>query len=313
MITKAEPVLEIFRDRLPSHGFGSDNLQYGLRFFALKDLVNKALLQFNWKHSQSWLAFDKDSETAYLDVMENGPPPNIIAINPNNGHAHVYYGLRSPVHNYAHASKKALRYLAAVDLGLTFQLGADPGYAKLIGKNPLSNRWRVFFPRAELYDLEELAEWIPEEKFRLLKDLRRKLPREGLGRNCTLFEDLRLWAYRERRKPQGYLSQEFFYHACLTRAMAINETFNPPLPHSELRSTAKSISAWVWRNMSDQGFREWASRRGRASGRARAEKAAKLRERIVLTKEQCPSLTNADIGALCGCSERTVLKHLKQR
>ena len=301
--------IETYKARLPMHGYGTDDFMHGLRIYPIENLLTKALVQHNAKHSLAWLVYDLDSDTAMLDWEDNRcPAPNMIAINPENGHAHLFYGLEKPVHNYTHASPKALRYMAAIDVALTAKLGADRGYSKFISKNPIHERWLTFFPRIDLYDLDELADWLDLSK---LQDRRRRLPAEGLGRNCTLFETLRLWAYRERRKDQQYFSEEYFREACLWRAFAINAEFTPPLMHSEVRSTARSVSRWTWRNMSAEGFRQYQRNVSKIAAAKRTEQSLELRRRIVETARNCPTLVQADIAALCGCDQGTVSRHLR--
>ena len=302
-----ENQLELFENRLPSHGYATDDLRYGVRFLPMQAAIQKAIIQYNWRHSIGWLAYDVDSETARFDWDDNrSPPPNILILNPDNGHGHCLYGLKAPVHNYAEAKEKPLRYMASVDVAMTEELHADPGYSKLLCKNPLNERWTVLFPRLELYDLDELASWVDIEKY---KDRRRRLPGIGYGRNCTLFETLRIWAYRARRQP--YLSEEMFHYQVLSHAMSINAGFEPPLPHSEVRSTAKSVSRWVWRKMSAESFKAWHKGVITKASKARHVKAMKLRESIIETSKDCPALTQADIAAIHGVTRETVNRHLK--
>ena len=297
----------LFESRLPSHGFGTDNVRYGVHFLPVEILIKKALIQYNWKHSIGWLAYDLDSETARFDWYDhNCPPPNILILNPDNGHAHLLYGLEAPVHNYDHAKQKPLRYLGAVDVALTEELGADPGYSKLLCKNPLCDRWEVIFPRVELYDLDELSSWVDLEKYR---DRRRRLPAVGYGRNCTLFETLRIWAYRVRRK-QHFLSEEMFRDSVLNHALVINADFEPPLAHSEVRKTAKSVSRWTWAHLSPEGFIAYQKSVSARATVVRKKKAAELREQIVETAQRCPTLTHEDIAVMFGIHRVTVTRHL---
>ncbi len=298
--------LDLFRQRLPSHGFGTDDLRQGVRFLPLSQLIERAIIQFNWKHSIGFLAYDLDSETALFDWYDNNnPPPNILVLNRSNGHAHYLYALERPIHNYSDAREKPLRYLAAIDVAMTAELHADPGYSKLLCKNPLSDEWIVTYPRHEVYDLDELASWVDLDAYR---DRRKRLPGIGYGRNCRLFETLRIWAYRARRQP--YLSEELFHGRVLCHGLSINAGFTPPLPHNEVRSTAKSVSRWIWRRMSMSGFIEHQREMGKRSGRVRKAKSLELRQRIVEAAEQCPNLVQADIAAMIGCSQQAVSYHL---
>ena len=299
--------LELFRQRLPWHGYATDDLLTGLRFYALPEIIQHALVQYQARTSIGWLAYDLDTEGAALAWEDrNGPAPNIVAVNPDNGHAHYFYGLETPVHDYTGASEKALRYVAAIDLGLTAKLGADPGYTKLIAKNPLHERWTVITPRVELYDLAELADWLDLENY---LDRRRRLPATGYGRNCTLFEHLRRWAYAECRK--SYLNEELFRYAVQCHGMAINADFAPPLPHAEVRATAKSIARWTWRKMSAEGFRAYQKRQSAKGNAVKRTKAQERHNYILDTIRQCPDLSREDIAALCGVSRMTVQRALR--
>ncbi len=299
--------LERFEEHLPWHGLGTDNLEMGVRMLSAQYLIHKAIVQFNAKHSIAWMAYDIDRDTARFDWDDlSCAPPNIVALSRQTGHAHYLYGIDPAVHAYSGANSAPLRYLGSIDVAMTEELGADRGYSKLLAKNPLHNRWDVLTPRIELYNLDELASWVDLEQYR---DQRRRLPEVGYGRNCTLFERTRLKAYRMRR--EDWLGEEFFHSAVLGVALTYNAAFTAPLPHSEVRHTAKSISKWTWTHMSPEGFIERQRALGKRSGQARAKKAAELRERILRTIDECPTLTQPEVAALCGCSERTVRYHLK--
>jgi hypothetical protein len=297
---------QLFADRAPWHGYGTDDLRHGIHVYDKADLLRRAIVQYNAKHSIAWLAYDIDTPTARFDWSDrNSPPPNLLILNRANGHGHLLYGLEAPVHDYSEAKDKPRRYLAAVDVALTEELGADPRYSKLLCKNPLHDRWETESPRVRLYDLDELASWLDLSG---LTDRRRRLPAVGLGRNCSLFEDLRRWAYRARREP--FLSEEMFRETVLHHAYALNGEFTPPLPHAEVRSVAKSVSRWTWRRMSDEGFRAWGDARRAKSIAMKRQSAAELRETIVRTAQECPGLTHEDIAALCGVHRVTVTRHL---
>ena len=282
-----------------------------MHFVPVELLIQRALVQYNWKHSIGWLAYDLDSETARFDWSDkNCPPPNILALNPDNGHGHLLYGLKAPVHDYAEARDKPRRYLSAIDVALTAELGADPAYTKLLCKNPLNERWDVLFPRALLYDLDELAGWLDLDKY---KDRRRRLPDVGYGRNDTLFNSLRRWAYSQRRN-QRFLNEEMFRDVILNHGLVINSDFQTPLPHNEVRHTAKSVSRWTWRNLSPAGFIERQKRVSAIAGVKRHKEALELRQLIIEKRNEYPELgfNQQDIAAMCGVHQATVSRHLKE-
>ena len=76
----------------------------------------------------------------------------------------------------------------------------------------------------------------------------------GAGRNCTVFDELRLIAYREVRafKRDGSLDT---FRARLERvAIGINTHFPEALRLSEVRSIVKSVAEWTWRHFSEEQF-----------------------------------------------------------
>lgn len=304
-----QALLDVYKERLPWHGFATDNLQHGLQIYAIADLIKKQFVQHNPKHSVCWLVYDIDSPTASADwINKEAPTPNILILNPANGHAHLFYGLETPVHDYYNASDKARRYAAAIDIALTYKLDADPGYSKLISKNPLNDRWQIVIPKTELYTLEALAKGLD---LKGLVDRRRNIETIGLGRNCQLFDNVRKWAYRERRSEQLYLSFDMFKEAVKWQALAMNERFNPPLPHSEVRAVVKSIAKWTWKHLSPEGFRSWQKRQSAAGNKVKSEKSKQLRIEIVKAVQQCPELTQQDIADLLQVRRETVNRHLK--
>ena len=298
--------LEHFEEHLPWHGLGTDDLELGVHMYSATHLIRRAIVQFNAKHSIAWMAYDIDRDTARFDWDDRMcAPPNIVALSTRTGHAHYLYGIDPAVHAYSGANAAPLRYLGSVDVALTEELGADRGYSKLLAKNPLHSKWDVLTPRIRLYNLDELASWVDLDKYR---DRRRRLPEVGYGRNCTLFERTRLRAYRMRREE--WLGYDFYHSAVLGVAHTYNAAFEQPLAHSEVRSTAKSISKWTWSHMSPQGFIERQRALGKLggvkSGQVRAKKASELRERILRTIEECPTLGQGEIATLCGVNQATV-------
>lgn len=146
---------------------------------------------------------------------------------------------------------------------MTRALGADQAYTHFLTKTPGHSRWRTIWGRQQPYGLDELRRALPEDL-----PLPRKISRReavGFGRNVSLFDSLRAWAYRARLE---YSRFEAFSEACLGHAQALN-TFAAPLPFSEVRSTARSVAKWVWANFSESEFAAVQSARGVRSGASR--------------------------------------------
>jgi Replicase family/Primase C terminal 1 (PriCT-1) len=255
---------DLFAKNLPSWIACADDLTDGITRLPAMEAVKRAHIAPN-SAKQVWaMAFDIDRPeggAAWIDA--DLPSPNWTAQNPRNGHAHLGYALLSPVSRSVFSRGCPQRYLARIQHAMTRALGADQSYAHFLTKTPGHARWRTIWGRQQPYRLDELALALPEDM---------PLPKRikageavGLGRNVTLFDGLRAWAYRSRLQ---YSRFDAFSEACLGYALSLNE-FAAPLPLSELRSTARSVAKWTWANISSQGFSEVQAGRGVRSGTSR--------------------------------------------
>jgi len=205
------------------------------------------------------------------------PAPHIFTQNPDNQHAHAFYGLETAVHLNRNSSAKAIRFAAAVDCAFTERMDADAQYCGLIAKNPMHERWRTYSINAESYSLGEMSEYVDLAKY---GDRRRSMPETGLGRNVNLFNRLRLWAYKAIR--QGWPDFDQWHRACFDRAVGYNQTSNP-LPISEVKSTALSVAKWTYRNFNSGAFSELQAHRGSQKGQKVRDE--KLEQAIALREE----------------------------
>ncbi|MCP6133560.1 replication initiation protein, partial [Klebsiella pneumoniae] len=112
---------------------------------------------FNQPHAMFWLGFDVDRTGAAIDWNDrNAPAPTLTITNPDNGHAHLLYALRTSIRTAPDGKMKPLRYAAAVENALRKKLEADAGYSGLICKNPNHSHWRIAVWQPELYTLDWL-------------------------------------------------------------------------------------------------------------------------------------------------------------
>lgn len=264
--------LREFRERLPKKPYHTDQLGDYLRIHRAEMALRARYIQFNGPTHQHWLVFDIDRPGAAMDWEDRHvPPPNFTVQNPANGHAHLFYGLSTPVRTAPDGRKGPLRYAAAVQLSLRDSLGADVGYSGFLCKNPFSSHWRTVEWEPRLYELADFEGWL---------DLSAK-PREaansdayGLGRNCALFEKLRTWAYRAIR--QGWPDAERWYQAVQERAAAYN-SFDQPLNTNEVRAIARSVAKYTCKHFSAAGFSAVQAQRGRKGGAAKGASYAEKR------------------------------------
>lgn len=234
-------------------------------------------LQLNPPAHCAWLLLDVDEDgsasTTWLDA--GLPPPTYVAINRENGHAHLGYALASPVCTTDAARLMPMRYLAAIEHAYTARTRADFGFVGPLAKNPLHPHWLLWEPaNTPTYELGYLAEFV---------DLPTKITRAraGIGRNCDLFDGLREWAYTAVRgfwRPRG---EDAWREAVRRQAESLN-VFEVPLRYSEVAGIARSVARFVWRNFTPGDFRAVQAARGRRGAQATAQVKRDRREQAII-------------------------------
>ncbi|MEW2278493.1 replication initiation protein [Streptomyces cyaneofuscatus] len=190
-----------------------------------------------------------------------------------------------------YARRKPLAYAAAVTEGLRRALDGDAAYSGLMTKNPLHVDWSTEWLHGGLHTLggleEALSGHMPSARWRETKRFRTNIT--GLGRNCSIFETARTWAYREVRHHFG--NPGTLHTAIHAEVHTRNAEFTEPLPAVEARAIANSIHRWIttrsrmWKDgaaVYEATFVSIQSARGKKSGKARAarrdERAAAMLE-----------------------------------
>lgn len=257
--------LDLFEDgRWPKKPFCSNDLSAGVRIRALKHAIKHRYIQANPPNLRVWSIHDCDYEGAALAWEDVGlPPPSWAAINPENAHAHLVWGLSAPVLvDGLHAREAPMRYLCAIESCMRTLLRADPGFSGLITKNPAHPYWRLLRGPRLGYELHELREWLPEDLLRKHHPKRKKIEEVGLGRNVTLFDRTRHWAYRAIRRywGGGLAGWNNWIVAVNTQALVYNGDFANPLDGKEVWWIAKSVAKWTWRHFTPQRFAELVAR-----------------------------------------------------
>jgi len=309
--------VEQFVNYLPTRPYCTDDLRSGLQIRPRGTAIKKAYIQQNGPGILRWLVFDVDRPGAAL-AWEQGDlaPPNFVAVNRENAHAHLAYLLSPGVCKTAAAREKPLRYVAAIERAMTMRLGADRGYAGLITKNPLHPRWRVWEIHDHPYALGELAEYLDLRAVRgAANDSVMPAEAHGLGRNCTLFDAGRIWAYsavRDHWRPNG---QALWHKVVLAYLAGINDQFQAPLPISEVKATAKSIAKWTWGRITPATFyrfvqqthtSEIQSKRGIRSGKVR--KAATTNVRADARLMRAGGASVREIARTLGVHHATIVR-----
>lgn len=229
-------MIEEFKEHLQNKVLATNDLEYGLKFYHREKAIQKKYIALNQKY-RKYIAIDLDIKgSAYLWCDRNLPPPTHISINKENTHCHYLYGLKTPVIHTENSHSKPIDYFNFIRNSLNSTLEGDTNYTGLITKNPLNESWETIHHNV-FYDLEDFKEYplvLPKKKI--------STP-EGYGRNVNLFNQIRYWAYKEIKK---HTNQEIFFAAVLNKCMENNLNFEPVLPASEVRATAKSIAKYCW-------------------------------------------------------------------
>ncbi|MBA0156346.1 MULTISPECIES: replication initiation protein [Acinetobacter] len=266
--------------------------------------VKKPYIQINPPLTTIYFVFDDDKEDAALSWFDAGlPKPFWTTQNPVNGHSHHCYKLEIPLCTSDFSSIKAIKYAQAVYYAYALKMGADRNYSHLITKNPLHPQWRTTFWTERAYSLDYLADFVD-----LPKRIPKKLEVVGLGRNVTMFEKGRHWAYKAIRDYMHHNTSLEWEKAVRAQIEAINSGFEQPLPYSEVKATAKSIAKWVWQRFSYGEFSAVQAVRGAKGGKAKGLAYSVKREQAIQLKAN--GMNNTQIAKQLEVDRKTVRRWL---
>ena len=317
-----------FIGNLPQRPYCTDDTSSGLLIRPQATALAYRHIQYNPPPHVASLVFDLDKPDSYHAWQDAGlPAPHWISVNRTNGHAHIGYMLATPVARTSAARQKPLRYLAAIEHVLAKRLGADMGYSGLITKNPTHSDWLTVWHQIEPYSLDYLAEFCPDADLAAYSSRSRK-EATGLGRNVTVFDNVREWAYtaiRAHWRPNGYEAWADAVRAACESANAFGREQGGPLPHSEIKATAKSIARWTWRNLTPSTFADYVDRthapeiqavRGAKGGKVskRPTKGGMSKAELLpeVIRLKALGYSNRDIGEDLGIGFATVSRYLKR-
>jgi hypothetical protein len=299
--------LSIFSENLPQKAYSCNNFDVDNKVRKLTDAIKKRYIQPNDFNSTQWLVYDIDRATCPDEIINDrlAPEPTVFVQNPKNQHAHLFYLLRTPVHQNDNSSQSAIRYAAAVEYGLAYKLDADLSYVGILAKNALHNDWRVIETMPYAWELQELAESVDLD---LLKTKVKDRPEYGLGRNSMLFDDVSRWSYKAIR--QGWPQYEQWHRAVLARTEMLNSKFQQPMSFNEYKHVAKSIANWTYGNFSKQGFSQWQAKQGTKGGIAKGNSYTK--KRLEAISMHTKGVSFEKISKYLACSPRSVSNWIKK-
>ena len=138
----------------------------------------------------------------------------------------------------------------------------------------------------------------------------------GAGRNCTIFDVLRVKAYKIHHE---YGTETDFALDLRFEAQKINKNYFPnnPLPDNELKHIANSIARYCFTKLRNRQFSssfiERQKVRGALGGEARSSKYEEARQKCFELYTRDPSLKVSEIAQACGVNERTIRNYLKKQ
>ncbi len=242
------------------------------------------------------LRFDIDTQGGGAAWIEAElPAPNLVVVNPRNGHAHLVYLLGAWVQtDFSDARRfKVVRYAAAIERAYTAALGADPAYTGRFQHNPLSDAYVTKIGRDAPYSLDELARYVD-----LNEPALKKSPPIGIGRNVETFDRLRRWAYVAvadwRIGTYDAWSGAVADRGGQIAADVGAESPRGPLKANEVGHIVKSVARWVWERYGADIpplLREAriVAQREREKGRQRVREAARERSRVTRDEYTAPA------------------------
>jgi len=300
--------LEQLTDKFPNKPYCSDNLHLGLQIRPKHLALLKRYIQPNHPYYTHFFVFDLDYPTAYIDFfysMVGIPTPNLIVENPENGHAHYIYQLKTPIYHTNASNDKPIKYGNAVYLALRQALNADVNYSGLITKNMVHKHWRTHVLREQPYTLHQLSERLDLTTSQINKEI--KIDEAvGLGRNCCVFHTVRHWAYVEVRQYRAKTYNQWL-ESVIAQCCSVNAQFTVPMQYSEVKGIAKSIARWVWKRdgYAYQEFIDRQTRKGQLGGKAKGASYNAKRKQAVALKAKGMSYT--EIADKLNVSRRSVI------
>ncbi len=241
------------------------------------------------------LRFDIDTEGGGAAWIEAElPAPNLVVVNPRNGHAHLIYLLGGWIRtDFGDPSRlKVVRYAAAIERAYAAALGADTAYSGRFHHNPLSAAYVTKVGRDAPYSLAELAQYVDLEKPAV------KRTPIGIGRNVEIFDRLRRWAYTAIADWK-IGKHEAWRETVARRASQIAAdvgaaSAHGPLKHNEVGHIIKSVARWVWERYVagvPPLLREAqiAAQRQRERARQKAREAARERSQMTRAEYTAPA------------------------
>lgn len=205
------------------------------RNVALANAREICLDPFGWRVAIKLDVDRADGATAWATA--DLPEPNIVTVNPENGHAHYVYQLQ---HWVREDRPREVALYDAIANAMAVEIGADSHYVGKFTHNPFHAAYVPHEYESEPYDLKTLA-----KRMGVSRRVHIRVPstHDDASRNCRLFFTTTRWA-REQilERPTSFTD----WHTAVFAFVDQHNTFEQPLPSNEVRSIARSVARYWW-------------------------------------------------------------------
>lgn len=238
---------------------------------------------------QSLIVLDVDHPDKFIYEEHSIAPPSYQVQNLFTHSYHAVYGLTTPVVLTDAARRPPVNLLARVETGLRRAFEADEGYTGRITRNPLSTNYQATTwgvnddttsHNMRTYQLKYLANQLSEAKLLPRWNDKKALKNSIVGRNVTLFDTTRQWAYSAIRNywsdPEHIWHEVVHAYAHNKNLGAIADQWGAPLPDTEVKHLARSVSKWVHRRFTPEKFTKHQQQAQKATVSARRQKTQQL-------------------------------------
>ena len=300
-MTSTGTFAEVFPNHwMPHAPLASDAKDGSYKRMSREQALTLSHIEANPTALQSLVIVDHDGADAeHIAELVGLPQPSYVAMNPLTNAGHIVYTLAAPVCMTDAGNRRPVNLLARVESGLRTMLDGDAGYTGRITKNPYhQEHLPIWGTQDAVYGLIELAKAVDALGFLPARNDDQARRITGSGRNVDLFHMTRQWGYKAFRQYWGGPVLEWEE---TVEAMAWDRNLTVigdnyalgPMDRNEVHHLSRSISRWIWRNHSPEGFSDRQARVGRkatnqaAISRSGTEAAAAKRriDRSLLIQE----------------------------
>lgn len=236
---------KFFINHAPSAPRAAESYRMGIKVMSKRAALECAHIQLQPPTMRASISIDLDKPDAYTVTREmDFPKPQLMMVNPTNGHLHAIWQLSDGVLFGEAGRRKPQKAFLDLQKQITVMHGADTAYSHYMVKTPGHLRWETVETGASLYTLAELFEAIPlgiQKQANALGTQQVK----GEGRHQTLFDIGRQWAYKQAQGARRAGSQAQWEARVMAEFLELN-SFAQPLASNEVRSLARSVARWTW-------------------------------------------------------------------